>query len=53
LGGTVPLKPAAANRWKVKMKAMIRGGVARNDLIIEILPLHLSVKTGRIVGQSR
>ena len=46
LGGTVPLKPIAAQRWRIKMKAMIRGDLARDDLVIKALPLHLIGEDG-------
>src|SRR5260370_27558940 len=44
--GTVPVKPNAAKRWRPKMKVMIRGDVARDNLIIEMLPLHLIGENG-------
>jgi hypothetical protein len=41
LGGTVPVKPIAAKRWRAKMSAMIRGAEAKDELNIRMLSFHL------------
>jgi hypothetical protein len=49
----VAANPFAVRRWRDKMKAIVRGAVAKSDLIIMKLPITLSVISGKIVGQSK
>jgi hypothetical protein len=51
--GAVVLKPVAANRCTAKTQVRMRDALDRSGLVIGCYTFTISVRTGRIVGQSR